>query len=127
MIPLRCTHLRGGKAFPAEQKICELKELILRSKRIEKFNGKRIKLNVLIKNPMFNLNNTRSAKYRYLPQQIEEQAHNPDTGKYFQEVYDFHCLIKVKEDLYWLIENVQKIKNRFLRQEPFALKDQFVE
>ena len=29
--------------------------------------------------------------------------------------------------LYWLKENVQKIKNRLLRQELFALKNQFVE
>ena len=46
----------------------------------------------------FNLNNTRSEKYGYVSEQIEEQAHNPNTGKYFQEVYDFHRLIKVKED-----------------------------
>ena len=36
---------------------------------------------------MFNLNNTRSEKYGYLPEQIEEQVLNPDTGKYFQEVW----------------------------------------
>ena len=29
--------------------------------------------------------------------------------------------------LYWLKENSRKIKNRFLRQELFALKNQFVE
>ena len=29
--------------------------------------------------------------------------------------------------LYWLKENGQKIKNRFLRQELFALKNQFIE
>ena len=29
--------------------------------------------------------------------------------------------------LYWLKENGRKIKNRFLRQELFALKNQFVE
>ena len=47
---------------------------------------------------MLNLNNTRLTKYGYLPEQIEEQALTADTGKYFQEVYDFHRLIKVKED-----------------------------
>ena len=135
-----------------------------------------------------------------MPEQIEEQALNPNTGKYFQEMYDFHRLIKVKESrdqtekydakvdrrkkrlrdplevgekvlvlakrlrkkvssvrlyksttehksffnrdrsfaisersklnnntyLYWLKENGRKIKNRFLRQELFALKNQFV-
>ena len=44
------------------------------------------------------MNNARSAKYGYSPEQIEKQALNPDTGKYFQEVYDFHRLIKVKQD-----------------------------
>ena len=32
------------------------------------------------------------------PEQIEEEAFNPETGKYFQEVYDYHRLIKVKEN-----------------------------
>ena len=32
-----------------------------------------------------------------MPEQIEEQALDPNTGKYFQEMYDFHRLIKVKE------------------------------
>ena len=91
------THLRGGKAFAAEQKIRELKKLLLRSKRIEKFEGKQIKPNELIKKATFNLNNTRFAKYGYLPEQIEEQALDPNTGKYFQEVYNFCRLIKVKE------------------------------
>ena len=51
---------------------------------MEKFKGKRIKPNELIKKATFNLNNTRSAKYGYSPQQIEEQALDPKTGKYFQ-------------------------------------------
>ena len=58
-----CTHLRGVKAFAAEQKIPELKNLLLRSKRIEKFKGKRIRPNELMKKATFDLNNTRSAKY----------------------------------------------------------------
>ena len=48
-VELYGTHIRGGKAFAAEQKICELKKLLLRSKRIAKFKGKRIKPNELIK------------------------------------------------------------------------------
>ena len=90
--------LRRGEAFAAKQKIGELKKLLLRSTRIEKFKGKRIKPNELIKKAMFHINNTRSAKYGYSPKQIEEQALDPKTGKYFQEVYEFHHLmIKVKE------------------------------
>ena len=39
------THLIGGKAFAAEQKIRELKKLLLKSKSIEKFKGKRFQPN----------------------------------------------------------------------------------
>ena len=42
------TNLRGGKAFAAEQNICELKKLLLRSKRIQKFFKKHVKPNDLI-------------------------------------------------------------------------------
>ena len=62
-VEMYSTHLRGGKAFAAEQKICELKKLLLRSKCIEKFKGKCIKPKELIKEATFNLNNARSAKY----------------------------------------------------------------
>ena len=91
-------HIRGGKAFAAEQKFRKLNKPLLRSKRIEKFKDKCIKPNELIKKPTFSLKNTRAAKYRYSPGQIEEQALDQNTGKYFQEVYDFHRLIKVKEN-----------------------------
>ena len=90
------TRLRGGKDFTAEQKICELKRLLLRSTCIGKFKGKHIKPNELIKKATFNLNNAKPAKYGYSQEQIEEQALDPNTGKYFQEVYDSHRLIKVK-------------------------------
>ena len=34
-VEMYSTHLRGRKAFAAEQKICKLKKLLLRRKRIE--------------------------------------------------------------------------------------------
>ena len=40
---------RGGKAIAVEQKVRELKKLLLRSKHTEKFKDKRIKRNELIK------------------------------------------------------------------------------
>ena len=43
------TNLRGWKGFASEQKNWELKKTFLRSKRMEKFKGKRIKPNELIK------------------------------------------------------------------------------
>ena len=48
---------------------------------MEKFKGKRIKPNELTRKATFNSNNTRSAKYGYSPQQIEEQALDPKTEK----------------------------------------------
>ena len=61
------TNLRGGKAFAAEEKIRELRKTLLRSKCMEKFKGKRIRSNELIKTATFNLNNTWSAKCGYSP------------------------------------------------------------
>ena len=43
------TKVRGGKAFPAEQKIRQFKKILLRSKRFEKLRKNRIKPNDLIK------------------------------------------------------------------------------
>ena len=113
-IEIYSTHLRGGKAFLAEQKIRELKKLLFKSNRIEKFKGNCIKPNKLIKKAKFNLNNRRSAKHRYSPEQIEEQALDPNIGKYFQGVYDFHRLINVKENrdqTEILTQNLIDVKN----------------
>ena len=48
-VEMYSTKLRGGKAFAAEQKIRELKKLLLRSKRMKKFEQERVKPNELIK------------------------------------------------------------------------------
>ena len=82
--------LGDGKAFAAEQKIREFKKNLLRSKRIEKYNKKSIKPNDLIKMATFNLNNVKSVKYGFAPEQIEEKSLNKETGKEFIEIYDFH-------------------------------------
>ena len=194
------TSLRRGKAFAAEQKIREFKKALLRSKKMEKYNKKRIKPNDLIKKATFNLNNVKSVKYGFAPEQIEEKSLNKETGKEFIEIYDFHRLIKVKENkdriqthnlkidsrkkclrslleigekvfvllerlkkkdapgkfykystenetflietiftivnrskindqgsIYWIKESDKKINGRFLRQELYALNNQFVE
>ena len=195
------TSLRRGKAFAAEQKIREFKKALLRSKKMEKYNKKRIKPNDLIKKATFNLNNVKSVKYGFAPEQIEEKSLNKETGKEFTEIYDLHRLIKVKENkdriqrhdlkidsrkkhlrspleigekvfvlsehlkkkdapgkfyksskenktfwnrdriftivnrskikdqgfIYWIKESDKKINGRFLRQELYALNNQFVE
>ena len=73
-VDMYSTNLRGGKAFAAEQKLCELKKLLLGSKHIKKSLGKRVKPNKLIKKATFNLNNTRSVKYGFSPDQIEKKV-----------------------------------------------------
>ena len=194
------TKTRGGKAFAAEQKIRELKKLLLISKRIKQSNKKRINSSELIKKATFNLNNKVSPKYGLSPQQIESKSFDKNEGKYFQQVYDISRLwnvgiakarnerydekidqrknIKLRSPLqvgekvfvlssrlkkkdpagqlyksttenrpffdrnristiknctninginyYWITENDRTIKGRFLREELFALKNQFL-
>ena len=199
-VDMYSTNLRDGKAFAAEKKNCELKELLLRSKRIKKSLGKQVKPNELIKKATFNLNNIHSVKYGFSPEQIEEKSFDPKEGQKFRETYDFNRLWRIKEEqgrsgryvknldarkkgklcdlldidekvlvlverlrkkdapgrlyksttgnrpyfkrnkiftinkrvqmsdktyYYWLNENSQKVKNRFSREELFALNGQF--
>ena len=89
------TRVRGGKAFAAEQKIREFKKILLRSKRLEKDRGKRIKPNDLIRKAAQNMNETISTKYQLAPETIEKRSLNPNNSKYFQEIYDFMRLRKI--------------------------------
>ena len=89
-----------------------LQSTLLRNKRIGKFKGKRIRPNELIKKATFNLNNAWSAKCGYSPQQIQEQALYPKQRKYFQEVYDFDRLTKVRKNRDWLERFDAKVDTR---------------
>ena len=88
------TRVRGGKAFAAEQKIREFKKILLRSKRLEKDRGKRIKPDKLIRKAAQNMNETISM-YQLAPETIEKRSLNPNDGKYFKEIYDFMRLRKI--------------------------------
>ena len=94
---MHSTNLRGGKALAAEQKMPELKKLLLRSKRIQKSFKKRVKPNELIKKATFNLNNIRSPKYGFSPEQKENKSLDPEKGKQFKDTCDFSTLWRVKE------------------------------
>ena len=194
------THLRGGKAFAAEQKIRVFKKLLLRGQRLEKQYGRRLKPLDLIRKVIQHMNNVNSTKYELAPETIEKRSLDPNDGEYFQEIYDFMRLRKSgtnqlqnekynekidrrkrklrsplnldekvlvleeilkKKDapgslykastenipffnrdrifpiykraklengvyLYWLEENERKINRSFLRQELFALNNQFL-
>ena len=67
------TKIRGGKAFAAEQKIRKFKKILLRSKRLEKERGRRLKPNDLIKKAAQNINETISTKYQLAPETIEKK------------------------------------------------------
>ena len=74
------TKLRGGRAFAAEQKIRELQKLLLRSKRMKKFERERVKPNELIKKVTFNFINIVSPKYGFAPQDIENKSLDKNSG-----------------------------------------------
>ena len=97
------TNLRGRKAFAAEQKIRELKKLLLRSKWIKKLAHKRVnyahklahkrvKPNELIKKAIYDLNNKRSNKYEFSSDQIEKKSLDLKEGQNFRETYNFSRL-----------------------------------
>ena len=92
------TKVRGGKAFAAEQKVREFKKFLLRSKRLEKQRGKRIKPNDLIRKAAQNMNETISTKYQLAPETIEKRSLNPNDDEYFQQIYDFMRLRKVENN-----------------------------
>ena len=86
------THLRGGKAFAAEQKIKDLEKILYKAKTIEKrFKNKRLKPTELILKLKKNINNARSEKYSFEAETIVK-------SNLFRMKYNFHRLIKVKKD-----------------------------
>ena len=91
------TRLRGGKTFAAEQKIRELKKILLRSKRFKKLKKKRIRPNKLIRKAVQNMNETISTKYSLAPETIEKSSLNQKDGPYFNGIYDFVRLRKIEK------------------------------
>ena len=57
-----------------------MKKLLLRSKCIKKSLGKRVKPKELIQKATFNLNNTRSLKNGFSPEQIEGKSFDLKKG-----------------------------------------------
>ena len=68
------TKIRGGKAFAAEKKIREFKKILLRSKRLEKERGKRLKPNDLIKKAAQNMNETISKNINWHQKQLKKEV-----------------------------------------------------
>ena len=88
--------VRGGKAFAVEQKIRESKKLLFKSKRLHKAMKRgTVDPRKLIRNVVLNMNKTNSQKYGLPPETIEENALE---DKKFQEIYDFHRMVKDSRD-----------------------------
>ena len=106
------TRLYGGKAFAAEQKIRELKKILLRSKRFEKLRKKRIRPNELIRKAVQNMNGTVSTKYGFAPEIIEKRILDQKDSPYINEIYDFVRLRKVEKNKIRNAKYNQKIDRR---------------
>ena len=93
--------VRGGKAFAAEQKIRELKKILLKSKRFVKSRGERIKPNQLIKKAVENMNETASTKCGVSPENVENKTIDSSKDSEFnREMYDFLRVKKVANNQY---------------------------
>lgn len=58
------------------------------------------------------MNNVKSSKYEYAPEQVEEKPLDKETGEDFKEGYDFHRLIKIKENKDRIQKHELKRENR---------------
>lgn len=58
------------------------------------------------------MNNVKSSKYEYAPEQVEEKPPDKETGEDFKEGYDFHRLIKIKENKDRIQKHELKRENR---------------
>ena len=88
--------IRGGKAFAVEQKIRDLKRLLLKSKNNDKRNKVRIKPLKPIQKATNNLNKTPTQKYGVEPGQVESKSLKDEN---YREIYDFHRLSKIGKDI----------------------------
>ena len=113
--------VQRGKTFAVEHKIREFKKILLRSKQFEKLRKNKIKPNDLIRKAAKNMNEKNiSTKYNLAPGTIEERSLNPNDGKYFQEIFDFVRLRKIKNNQMRNDKYNQKIdrRKRTLRSPP---------
>ena len=113
------TRVRGGKAFAAEQKIRELKKLLLKIKSIYKKNGMRVKPNELIKKTTTNMNKTKTTKYQIEPEYVEKKSLEDDN---FREKFDFYRIEKVGKNNKRIKRYIiKKDANKRKLREPLAI------
>ena len=119
--------VRGGEAFAAEQKIRELKKILLKITPFVKSGGKRIKPNQLIKKAVENMNETASTKYGVSPESVENKTINSSKDSEFnREMYDFLRIKKVVNNYYRNIKYETKKDRRQKRLRNTLLIDEKV-
>ena len=105
------THIRGGKAFAAEQKTRKFKKLLFKIYKVQKkLSTKRIDTKKLIQKATNNLNSITSAKYSNPLEEIKVKSLKDNR---FREIYDFYRSVNVKQILK---ESKDKFSKRRLRE-----------
>ena len=89
------THLRGGKAFAAEQKIREFKKLLLKVKTFYQKSKTKFKPYEIIRKVTANMNKTKTVKYQIEPEDVEKKALADNN---FREKFDFYRLSKIGKE-----------------------------
>ena len=89
------THVRGVKAFAAEQKIREFKKILLKVKTFYQRTKMKLKPNELIRKVTTNMNKTKTKKYQIETENVEKKALTDDN---FREKFDFYRLAKVGKE-----------------------------
>ena len=91
-VTMYSSKIREGKAFAAERAIRDFKRILLRSKRIEKASGRRLKPYNLIRKATNNLNKKVMLKYGVAPKEIKQRSLQDEN---YAELFDFKRLYEV--------------------------------
>ena len=113
------TRVRGGKAFAAEQKIREIKKLLVKVKALYERNITKLKPNKIIRKATANMNKTKTAKYQIEPENVEKKSLEDDN---FREKFDFYRIEKVgKQNKRIKRYMTKKDKNKRQLREPLNI------
>ena len=116
--------LRGGKAFAAEQKIREFKNILLKSKRFIKRKGQQLRPLQVIKKAVENMNETISTKYGVSPESVEKSTFDLKNGEFNREMYDFQRIKKIDNNIYRTKKyEIKKDKRRKKLRNPLYLDE----
>ena len=89
------TAVRGGKAFAAEQKLCELKKRVSKLLALQRNSIAKLKSpNAIIEKAVENMNSLPTVKYGVEPDKIEKRSLE---SEWFREWFDMRLLSKISK------------------------------